>query len=77
MTPRLEGWKLVEWYDGIVLVGQVFDDNRFMSGTTITTSPVLTMDANNTMAKTRTGTVYLLGLPDQPTCGLELKKHLR
>ena len=62
--PRLEKWKVWQmnyFAPDSCLIGYVFNDDRFVDGTMITTSRVIALDLNKRYAVTKSGTRYELG----------------
>jgi len=57
---RLENWKMVGWGSHYRLVGEIYSDERFLDGTTVTTSSIQEIDELAGWAQTR-NTRYELG----------------
>lgn len=73
-TPRLEGWKIINYYsvsslampneNFVVVVGRVYNDSRFEDGKIVRTSVIESANIKEGYVKTR-NTTYLLGAIDK------------
>jgi hypothetical protein len=74
--PRLENWTIIRVHNGIVLHGEIHDDEkgRFKDGKNIRTSLVVGLNEEENYAQTK-NTKYILGnkLPIQCDVGNELE----
>lgn len=59
--PRLEQWIFLERFNEFILQGNVYNSPGFLEGVTVSTSKVVKM--NHIVARTISGSEYLLGTP--------------